>query len=160
MKAIQQLLHEVDWGGLDVLVLDLPPGTGDTQLTITQQVILDGAVIITTPHTLATKDAVKGINMFKTVDVPLLGLIQNMALFQCPHCSGETHVFGSRKKIDALCAEHQVDFLGDVPLHPNIGEDAEKGMPTVVAEPDSDRGKSFLDMADRVGSKIGLRTQA
>ncbi|KAL6865701.1 hypothetical protein ACO1O0_001797 [Amphichorda felina] len=74
MKAIQQLLHEVDWGGLDMLVLDLPPGTGDTQLTITQQVILDGSVIVTTPHTLATKDAVKGINMFKTVDVNILGL--------------------------------------------------------------------------------------
>src|SRR5436305_2370078 len=86
MKALQQLLHEVDWGGLDILVLDLPPGTGDTQLTITQQVTLDGAIVVSTPQDIALKDAVKGINMFKTVKVPLLGMIQNMSLFTCPHC--------------------------------------------------------------------------
>ncbi|KPM42886.1 hypothetical protein AK830_g3660 [Neonectria ditissima] len=156
MKAIQQLLHEVEWGGLDILVLDLPPGTGDTQLTITQQIILDGAVVVTTPHTLATKDAVKGINMFKTVDINILGLVQNMSLFQCPHCHGETHVFGSNERVERMCQKHQIDFLGDIPLHPNIGDDAEKGKPTVVAEPGSERAMAFLKIAQDICPKIGL----
>ncbi|KAF4464569.1 nucleotide-binding [Fusarium albosuccineum] len=156
MKAIQQLLHEVDWGGLDVLVLDLPPGTGDTQLTITQQVILDGSVIVTTPHTLATKDAVKGINMFKTVDVNILGLVQNMSLFRCPHCHGETHIFGSNARVEKLCQEHKIDFLGDIPLHPNIGDDGDRGKPTVVAEPTSERANAFLKIAQDICPKINL----
>ncbi|KAF5641961.1 nucleotide-binding protein [Fusarium tjaetaba] len=156
MKAIQQLLHEVEWGGLDVLVLDLPPGTGDTQLTITQQVILDGSVIVTTPHTLATKDAAKGINMFKTVDVNILGLVQNMSLFTCPHCHGETNIFGSNARVEKLCQEHQIDFLGDIPLHPNIGDDGDRGKPTVVAEPTSERASAFLKIAQDICPKIDL----
>ncbi|KAF4947473.1 hypothetical protein FGADI_10425 [Fusarium gaditjirri] len=156
MKAIQQLLHEVEWGGLDVLVLDLPPGTGDTQLTITQQVILDGSVIVTTPHTLATKDAVKGINMFKTVNVDILGLVQNMSLFTCPHCHGETNIFGSNARVEKLCQEHQIDFLGDIPLHPNIGDDGDRGKPTVVAEPTSERANAFLKIAQDICPKIDL----
>ncbi|KAL5094831.1 hypothetical protein Trisim1_005562 [Trichoderma cf. simile WF8] len=157
MKAIQQLLHEVDWGGLDILVLDLPPGTGDTQLTITQQIILDGSVIITTPHTLATKDAVKGINMFKTVGVDILGVVQNMSLFNCPHCHQDTHVFGSNKKVEKLCQEHGIDFLRDIPLHPNIGDDGERGKPTVVSEPSSERASAFLDIARAICPKIDLK---
>ncbi|KAF5667756.1 nucleotide-binding protein [Fusarium circinatum] len=159
MKAIQQLLHEVEWGGLDVLVLDLPPGTGDTQLTITQQVILDGSVIITTPHTLATKDAVKGINMFKTVDVNILGLVQNMSLFTCPHCHGETNIFGSNARVEKLCQEHQIDFLGDIPLHPNIGDDGDRGKPTVVAEPTSERATAFVKIAQDICPKIDLSSK-
>ncbi|KFA54812.1 hypothetical protein S40293_00715 [Stachybotrys chartarum IBT 40293] len=158
MKAIQQLLHEVDWGGLDILVLDLPPGTGDTQLTITQQVVLDGAVIVTTPHTLATKDAIKGINMFKKVDVNILGLVQNMSLFNCPHCHAETHVFGSNERVHRLCHEHQIDLLGDVPLHPNIGDDGDSGKPTVVSEPTSERAAAFLQTAQAICAKVDLKT--
>ncbi|KAL6875236.1 P-loop containing nucleoside triphosphate hydrolase protein [Trichoderma novae-zelandiae] len=157
MKAIQQLLHEVDWGGLDILVLDLPPGTGDTQLTITQQVILDGSVIVTTPHTLATKDAVKGINMFKTVGVDILGLVQNMSLFNCPHCHHDTHVFGSNKRVEKLCQDHEIEFLGDIPLHPNIGDDGERGKPTVVSEPSSERASAFLHIARAICPKIDLK---
>ncbi|KAK2048093.1 P-loop containing nucleoside triphosphate hydrolase protein [Colletotrichum somersetense] len=157
MKAIQQLLHEVDWGGLDVLVLDLPPGTGDTQLTITQQVILDGSVIVTTPHTLAVKDAVKGVNMFNKVNVNILGLVQNMSLFSCPHCHGDTHVFGSNERVERMCRDHKIDFLGDVPLHPSIGDDADLGRPTVVAEPTSERAEIFLKIARDIAPKIDLR---
>ncbi|KAM3521124.1 hypothetical protein NHJ13051_006442 [Beauveria bassiana] len=157
MKAIQQLLHEVEWGGLDVLVLDLPPGTGDTQLTITQQVILDGSVIVTTPHTLATKDAVKGINMFKAVNVDILGLVQNMSLFTCPHCNEGTHVFGSNERVEKMCSEHSIEFLGDIPLHPSIGDDAEKGKPTVVAEPESERAAAFLNIAKSIVPKIEMQ---
>lgn len=156
MKSVQQLLHEVDWGGLDILVLDMPPGTGDTQLTITQQVILDGSVIVTTPHALAVKDAVKGVNMFKKVGVDILGLVQNMSLFKCPHCAGETHVFGSNQRVERMCKEHHIDFLGDIPLHPSIGDDADLGKPTVVAEPSSERAAAFLSIAKAIAPKIRL----
>lgn len=116
-------------------------------------------MIITTPHTLATKDAVKGINMFKTVNVDILGLVQNMSLFTCPHCDGTTHVFGSNARVEKLCEEHRIDFLGDIPLHPNIGEDGERGKPTVVAEPSSERANAFLDLARSIGTKVGLGTR-
>ncbi|KAH7375298.1 nucleotide binding protein [Plectosphaerella cucumerina] len=156
MKSVQQLLHEVDWGGLDILVLDMPPGTGDTQLTITQQVILDGAVIVTTPHTLAVKDAVKGVNMFKKLDIDILGLVQNMSLFRCPCCNGQTHVFGSNERVQKMCQEHEIDFIGDIPLHPSIGDDASVGKPTVVSEPESERATAFIDIARAIVPKIKL----
>ncbi|KAK1847871.1 Iron-sulfur protein IND1 [Colletotrichum chrysophilum] len=159
MKAIQQLLHEVDWGNLDVLVLDLPPGTGDTQLTITQQIILDaGSIIVTTPHTLAVKDAVKGVNMFNKVNTNILGLVQNMSLFKCPHCHGDTHVFGSNDRVERMCKEHNISFLGDIPLHPSIGDDADLGKPTVVSEPTSERAGIFLKIAQNIAPRIGLRS--
>ncbi|KAF4595511.1 ATP-binding protein [Ophiocordyceps camponoti-floridani] len=159
MKAIQQLLHQVEWGGLDVLVLDLPPGTGDTQLTITQQVILDGAVIVTTPHTLATKDAIKGINMFKTVDVEILGLVQNMSLFRCPRCNDETDVFGSRQRVRRLCEDHKIDLLGDIPLHPQIGQDGDTGKPTVVSEPSSNVAAAFFKIAQAIHRKLDTKVK-
>lgn len=171
MKALQQLLHEVDWGGLDVLVLDLPPGTGDTQLTITQQVILDGkyicshrmtkliylgAVIISTPQDIALKDAVKGVNMFKKIDIPILGMVQNMSIFTCPHCHESTHIFGSHSGVTGACKEYGIEFLGDIPLHASICDDADRGKPTVVAEPDSNRAKAFIGISEEIGRKIGL----
>jgi ATP-binding protein involved in chromosome partitioning len=189
-KAMAQLLHEVHWGQLDILVLDLPPGTGDSQLTITQQVFLSGtqslslyflfknfslttqiinpsltwaqlgAVVVTTPHSLAVKDAVKGINMFKKVDVDILGLVQNMSLFKCPHCQGQTHVFGSNERVQNVCKEHSISFLGDIPLDPIIGDDADRGKPTVVSEPESERAGVFVDIAKQVASKIRMDTLA
>lgn len=172
MKALQQLLHEVDWGGLDILVLDLPPGTGDTQLTITQQIVLDGsspptlglearltfsgAVIVSTPQDIALKDAVKGINMFKTIKTPILGMVQNMSLFICPHCQRSTHIFGSNSGVTKACEKHGIHFLGDIPLHASICDDADRGKPTVVAEPDSDRAKAFMAIAEEVGKRIDL----
>ncbi|KAI0477342.1 P-loop containing nucleoside triphosphate hydrolase protein [Xylariaceae sp. FL0804] len=156
MKALQQLMHEVDWGGLDILVLDLPPGTGDTQLSITQQIVLDGSLIVTTPHTLAVKDAIKGINMFKKVNVPLLGLVQNMSLFKCPHCHHDTAVFGSTDQVDKLCREQAIDLLGDIPLHQHVGEHGQMGRPTVVSEPESERAKEFMKIAQKITAKVGL----
>ncbi|GAP88239.2 putative ATP-binding protein [Rosellinia necatrix] len=156
MKALQQLLHEVEWGGLDMLVLDLPPGTGDTQLSVTQQIVLDGSVIVTTPHTLAVKDAVKGINMFEKVNIPLLGLVQNMSLFCCPHCHHDTAIFGSGDRVKKLCHDHSICLLGDIPLHQSIGDDGQKGKPTVVAEPESHRAQAFMDIAKQVGLRVGL----
>jgi ATP-binding protein involved in chromosome partitioning len=155
MKALQQLLHEIDWAGLDILVLDLPPGTGDTQLTITQQIALDGAVIVSTPQDIALKDAVKGISMFEKVSVPILGMVQNMSVFVCPNCNHSTHVFGA-EGVARTCADRGIELLGDLPLDARICEEADRGKPTVVAEPESSRAKAFLEIAQKVAARIGL----
>ncbi|KAL6710118.1 hypothetical protein ACN47E_009909 [Coniothyrium glycines] len=156
MKALQQLLHEVEWGGLDILVLDLPPGTGDVQLTITQQLVLDGAIIVSTPQDLALKDAVKGVELFNKVNVNLLGLVCNMAGFKCPGCGNVHQVFGNMDKIRAMCDTYALDILGELPLHPSISQDAETGKPTVVADPASDRSLIFSSIAGKVEKLIGL----
>ena len=157
MKALQQLLHEVDWGGLDVLVLDMPPGTGDVQLTITQQLVLDGAVIVSTPQDLSLKDAVKGVELFRKVNVYLLGLVCNMAGFRCPGC-GEVHeVFGNMGKIRTMCKKYDLKMLGELPLHARISDDADRGKPTVVADPDGDQALGFGKIAGQVGGLIGLQ---
>ena len=155
MKALQQLLHEVEWGSLDILVLDLPPGTGDTQLTITQQIKLDGAVIISTPQDIALKDAVKGVSMFKKVEVPILGMVQNMSVFTCPQCGHSTHVFGS-EGVTRICQEHGIELLGDIPLDQRICDDADRGKPTVVAEPESERARVIMGIAEKIGEKIEI----
>ncbi|KAI4202439.1 MAG: hypothetical protein LQ346_001997 [Caloplaca aetnensis] len=155
MKALQQLLWEVEWGGLDVLVMDLPPGTGDTQLTITQQVVLDGAIVVSTPQDVALKDAVKGVEMMRKVNVPLLGMIQNMSVFTCPNCNLSTHIFGA-EGVTKACEKHHVPFLGDIPLHASICDDADKGKPTVVAKPESTRAKTFMTIAGEIAKRIGL----
>ncbi len=145
MKALQQLLHQVDWGGLDILVLDLPPGTGDTQLSIAQQIVLDGAIVVITPYGLAAKTAGKGIEMWNKVKVPVLGLVQNMA-----------GLVGSSESVAKTCQGLGVELLGEVPLHPSIAVDAERGKPTVVAEPESDRAGIFMEIAKKIGVKIEL----
>ncbi|KAH6617852.1 P-loop containing nucleoside triphosphate hydrolase protein [Chaetomium sp. MPI-SDFR-AT-0129] len=162
LKAVQQLLHEVDWtggdggSGVDVLVLDLPPGTGDVQLSIAQQVPVDGAVVVTTPHVLAVKDAIKGVGMFGKVEIPVMGLVQNMGVFACPCCGEKTAVFGGNEKVLKMCEEQSIQMLGDVPLHPSIGEDGSRGKPTVVAEPESPRAAVFMDVARKLAGKMGL----
>jgi ATP-binding protein involved in chromosome partitioning len=111
---------------------------------------------VTTPHTLAVKDAVKGINMFKKVDVPLLGLVQNMSLFNCPHCQNDTAVFGSNERVKNVCQDYSIELLGDIPLHQSIGDGGQQGKPTVVSEPESARARAFMDIAQQIGNKIGL----
>jgi ATP-binding protein involved in chromosome partitioning len=155
MKALQQLLHEVDWGGLDILVLDLPPGTGDVQLTITQQIELAGAVVVSTPQALSLKDSVRGIRMFEKVDVPILGMIQNMSLYKCSCCGHEEHVFGKNGVRDA-CDQLGLKFLGDIPLQSQIANDADVGKPTVVAEPESSRAKTFMQLATDIRRIVEL----
>jgi len=155
MKALQQLLHEVDWGGLDILVLDLPPGTGDVQLTITQQVDLAGALIISTPQSLSLKDSIRGVNMFRKVDVSILGMVQNMSLFKCPCCGHQEHIFG-QDGVKHACEELDIKFLGDIPLHSKISSDADSGKPTVVSEPGSDRAQVFIQLADQIAAIINI----
>ena len=149
MSALNQLLREVAWGELDVLVVDMPPGTGDTQLTMAQNVPLSGAVIVSTPQDLALIDARRGIAMFKQVQVPLLGIVENMSYFLCPHCGGRTDVFshaGAQREAERL----GVPFLGEVPLDIAIRANSDAGRPVVASLPDSAHAGSFLEIARRV----------
>lgn len=167
MKALQQLLYDVDWSPqLDVLVLDLPPGTGDVQLSIGQQLEVDGAVIVSTPQDIALKDAVKGANMFAKMGINVLGMVQNMSVFVCPRCGEETRIFSHARDeisgggVQGKCRELGIDFLGDVPLDANICRDADRGKPTIVAEEaagKSVRTKYFESIAANVAGKVGLQ---
>lgn len=166
-KAMHQLLHSVSWGPapLDVLVMDLPPGTGDVQLTINQEIIVDGAVIVSTPQDIALRDAVRGYGMFQKMDVPVLGMVRNMAYFACPHCGKETKIFSHGEHhhgdngVIVQCQRLGIDFLGDVPLDARVCEDADRGVPTVVAEEGDDRSarrNAFLQIAEKIARKVGL----
>ena len=153
MSALQQMLRDVNWGTLDVLVVDMPPGTGDAQLTMAQQVPLAGAVIVSTPQDIALLDARKGLNMFRRVDVPVLGIIKNMSYFCCPNCGHRTDIFshgGARKEASDLGME----FLGEVPLHLDIRETSDQGQPIVVSQPESEHAKVYRGIAKRLWEKI------
>jgi ATP-binding protein involved in chromosome partitioning len=153
MSALQQMLREVEWGELDIMVVDMPPGTGDAQLTMAQQVPLAGAVIVSTPQDIALLDARKGLNMFKKVDVPVLGIVENMSYFLCPHCGGRSEIFshgGARHEADRLGTE----FLGEVPLDLKIRETSDGGTPITVAEPDNPHALVFRRMAARIWEKV------
>lgn len=154
MKALQQLLFEVAWPNLDYLVVDMPPGTGDTQITIAQQLKVDGAVIVSTPQDIALIDAVKGIAMFKKVDIPLLGLVQNMSHYVCPNCSHESHVFGSDgAKREA--AKHDLTVLGNIPLHETICTQSDLGRPVVILHPDSALSAPYTAIAEGIIKRLG-----
>jgi ATP-binding protein involved in chromosome partitioning len=153
MSALQQMLREVEWGELDIMIADMPPGTGDAQLTMAQQVPLAGAVIVSTPQDIALLDARKGLNMFKQVDVPVLGIVENMSYFLCPHCGGRSEIFshgGARQEAERLGTE----FLGEVPLDLKIRETSDGGTPITVAEPDNPYALVFRQMAARIWEKV------
>jgi ATP-binding protein involved in chromosome partitioning len=149
MKAIEQLLSDVEWGPLDFLVIDLPPGTGDAQLTLTQKVPLSGAVIVTTPQDVALIDARKGLAMFQKVNVPVLGIVENMASFVCPNCGEVTHIFrhggGERTAAELGCP-----FLGSIPLDAAIAEGGDAGVPIVVSDADGPHAAAFRSIAEAV----------
>lgn len=147
--AIEQMLRDVNWGELDVLVIDMPPGTGDAQLTLAQRVALAGAVIVSTPQDLAWQDARKGLEMFRKVSVPILGVIENMSMFHCPHCGEATPIFsqgGAQKAAAAL----GLPILGEVPLHLSIRESSDAGLPIMVADPTGPEAKIFTHMAEKI----------
>jgi ATP-binding protein involved in chromosome partitioning len=153
MSAINQMLRDVEWGELDILVVDLPPGTGDAQLTMAQQVPLSGAVIVSTPQDIALLDARKGLNMFRKVDVPVLGIIENMSYFLCPHCGERSDIFshgGARREAEKLGTE----FLGEIPLDMAIRETSDGGNPIVVSQPDSAHAATFRSIAGRLWEKV------
>lgn len=153
VSALMQMTREVDWGELDVMVLDMPPGTGDAQLTMAQQVPLQGAVIVSTPQDLALIDARKGLKMFKKVDVPIFGIIENMSTFICPHCGKPSDIFG-HGGAEEDARRLGVPFLGAIPLHMAIREHSDAGTPVVVSEPDSVHSRYYRDIALKVATRL------
>lgn len=152
-RLIQQFITNVEWDELDILVVDLPPGTGDSQLTLTQTIPLNGVVIISTPQDIALADAVKGVNMFKQVNVPIIGIIENMSYFECPKCAHQTHIFshqGARQKSDEI----GVSFLGELPLELSTRSCGDEGIPVVIKEPDSEQSKRFIGMAQKISQTL------
>jgi ATP-binding protein involved in chromosome partitioning len=152
-SALEQMLRDVEWGNLDVLVVDMPPGTGDAQLTLAQRVALAGAVIVSTPQDIALVDARKGLNMFRKVAVPVLGIVENMSYFLCPHCGERSEIFGhggAREEADKL----GVPFLGEVPLHLDIRTTSDSGHPIVVSKPDSAHAQVYKNIAGRVWKQL------
>ena len=153
ISALSQMLKDVAWGELDVLVVDMPPGTGDAQLTMAQQVPLAGAVIVSTPQDLALIDARKGLNMFRKVDVPVLGIVENMSTFICPHCGSATDIFahgGAQSEAKRL----GVPFLGEVPLTVAIRETSDAGKPVVVSAPSSPAAEAYCAIAARAWAEL------
>lgn len=154
-SVIQQFLHQVEWGELDYLLIDLPPGTGDVQLSLTQTVPLMGAVIVSTPQDVALQDARKAIQMFRQVRVEILGIVENMSYFQCPHCNERTPIF-SHGGGAATAAKFDVPFLGEVPLDVAIREGGDAGKPIVVADPDSPVAQALAQIAERVAAQVSI----
>ena len=154
-QALNQLLGDTNWGELDYLVIDMPPGTGDIQLTLSQRVPVSGAVIVTTPQDIALLDARKGLKMFEKVSVPVLGVVENMSTHVCSNCGHEEHIFGAGGGA-RMAEQYGVELLGELPLDIHIREQADGGRPTVVAEPDSPRARAFRDMARRAAARLAL----
>ncbi len=158
MKAIEQMLGQVDWGALDYLIVDLPPGTGDAQLTLTQKVPLSAAVIVTTPQDVALIDARKGLAMFRKVNVPVVGIIENMSGFVCPHCNEETHVFkqgGGERTAEVVGTQ----FLGSIPLDPAIVAGGDAGEPIVVSQQEGPHADAFRTVAEAVATEVGRHSR-
>ena len=155
-QALEQLLRDTNWKDLDYLVIDLPPGTGDTQLTLAQKVPVSGAVIVTTPQDIALLDARKGLKMFEKVEVPVLGVIENMSTHVCSKCGHEEHIFGEGGG-RRMAETHKVPFLGSLPLDIRIREETDSGKPTVIAEPESRIALIYRDIARRVAGRLALQ---
>ena len=155
MKAVEQFLGDVAWGSLDFLVIDLPPGTGDAQLTLTQKIQLTGAVIVTTPQDVSLIDARKGLAMFQKVNVPVLGIIENMSFFVCPKCGHREEIFkhGGGSK---TAAQLKVPFLGEIPLDPKVAIGGDAGRPIVAAEPESAVAKAYAAIAEEIARQLGV----
>jgi ATP-binding protein involved in chromosome partitioning len=152
-QALEQLLTETKWKDLDYLVVDLPPGTGDIQLTLAQKVPVTGAVIVTTPQDIALLDARKGLTMFEKVSVPILGIVENMSVYVCPNCGHSEHIFGAdggRK----MAEQYKVEYLGALPLNLAIREQTDSGRPTVVSEPDGEIARIYKSVARRIAVSI------
>ncbi len=155
-QALQQLLSQTRWGELDYLVVDMPPGTGDIQLTLAQKVPVAGAVIVTTPQDIALSDARKGLKMFEKVSVPVLGIVENMSVYVCSNCGHVEHIFGAGGGA-RMAEQYGVRLLGELPLDARVREEADSGRPTVVAEPGSPRAEAYLQMARRTAGALATR---
>jgi ATP-binding protein involved in chromosome partitioning len=157
-QALQQLLNDTNWSDLDYLVIDLPPGTGDVQLTLAQQVPVSGAVIVTTPQDIALLDARKGLKMFEKVEVPVLGIVENMSIHICSNCGHEEHIFGEGGG-QRMADQYEVDFLGALPLDIKIREQVDSGRPSVVAEPEGRVAQIYRDIARRTAARLSMQSK-
>jgi ATP-binding protein involved in chromosome partitioning len=157
-KIITQLWEDVEWGSLDYMVVDLPPGTGDTQLTLLQNVPITGAVVVTTPQTVAVDDARKGLEMFSKHDTPVLGVVENMGAFVCPDCGGTHDIFGEGGGRE-LADEHQLPFLGSIPLDPSVRTGDDDGRPIVLSEGEQPAGRRFREVTAEVADNVGIVTR-
>ena len=157
-QALTQLLNDTDWGELDYLVIDMPPGTGDIQLTLAQRVPVAGAVIVTTPQDIALADARKGLKMFEKVNVPVLGIVENMSMHVCSNCGHVEHLFGAGGGA-RMAAQYGVELLGELPLDSRVREEADSGAPTVASAPDSPRAAPYFLMARRTGAALARRAK-
>ncbi|HTK79717.1 MAG TPA: Mrp/NBP35 family ATP-binding protein [Rhizomicrobium sp.] len=158
-SALTQMMNDVAWAPLDVLVLDMPPGTGDAQLTIAQRVPLKGAVIVSTPQDIALIDARKGLAMFRKTEVPVLGIVENMSVFVCPHCGEASHIFG-HGGARTTAEELKAPFLGEIPLVPSIRETSDAGTPIVALKPQSKEAQAFLALATKVAQQLASPQRA
>ncbi|WP_025820234.1 iron-sulfur cluster carrier protein ApbC [Shewanella marina] len=156
--ALVQLLNETQWPELDYLVIDMPPGTGDIQLTLSQKVPVSGAVIVTTPQDIALADAQKGVSMFQKVNIPVLGIVENMSFHLCPECGHKEHPFGTHGG-SKMAQRYNVPLLGELPLQLNIREDMDNGMPTVIHSPGSEVANIYRSIARKVGAELALSRQ-
>ena len=157
-NALQQLLNDTLWGDLDYLLIDLPPGTGDIQLTLAQKIPVSGALIVTTPQDVALLDARKGLRMFEKVKIPVLGIIENMSLYTCPSCGHQAPIFGTGGG-QAMAKQYGINLLGELPLATEIREQSDRGVPIVIAQPDSKIAQSYRKIAQTVAARLSLQTK-
>ena len=153
-SALEQLMTQTNWGEIDIMVIDMPPGTGDIQITLSQRVEMDGVVIVSTPQDIALIDAIKGVNMFKKTDTPILGIIENMSYFICPCCGARSDIFG-HEGAKQTAEKMGETFLGEIPLDMAIRQNADKGTPIVVSAPNSPYSQAYLDIAQKIIQRIG-----
>lgn len=153
-SALEQLMTQTDWGEIDIMVIDMPPGTGDIQITLSQRVEMDGVVIVSTPQDIALIDAIKGVNMFKKTGTPILGIIENMSYFICPCCGARSDIFG-HEGAKQTAEKMSETFLGEIPLDMAIRQNADKGTPIVVSAPNSPYSQAYLDIAQKIIQRIG-----
>jgi ATP-binding protein involved in chromosome partitioning len=155
-QALEQLLKDTRWNDLDYLIIDLPPGTGDTQLTLAQKVPVSGSVIVTTPQDIALLDARKALKMFEKVEIPVLGVVENMSTHICSNCGHEEHIFGEGGGL-SMAEQYDVDYLGAIPLDMAIRKDVDQGKPTVVADPDGRIAMNYREIARRTAAKLSMK---
>ena len=153
MGALEQLFGDVNWGELDVMLVDMPPGTGDAQLTMAQKVPLKGAIIVSTPQDIALIDARKGLNMFRQTEVPVMGMVENMSYFYCPHCGERSDIFGHGGAREPA-AELGCDFLGEIPLHISLRETSDAGTPIMTLDPGSSQAEAFVKIAEEIKTRL------
>jgi len=155
-KVLRQFVKDVNWGHLDWLVVDLPPGTGDVQLSLAQLVKASGALMVTTPQQIAFRDVRRAVTMFSKVNVPILGLVENMSYFICPHCHEKTEIFsGSHPDKREISEGFSIETLARIPIEPSIAQSGEKGVPIVFSEPESETSKKFMELAELLKKKLG-----